>query len=291
MSRVSGGLGVRNVAAVGALWLIALCQPAFAQQRPLVTQDPEPIGAGRVLIEGGLDLAHDEQYPVSGLQGNLLSIPTIGVSVGISSIAEFQIEGGLYNRLNITGRDPGAPLAGLLTATGDTTHDVQDAVVATKIRILSETAGRPAIALRFATKLPNASNQSGLGLDTTDFFVSGLGAKTVQSIRVVGNLGVGILGDPTNGNRQNDVLTYGLSFARAVTQEAELVGELNGRVSTRSGGPLPGTESRGVLKLGGRYTRGSLRLDAGVFFGLTTFDPTIGLTMGFTYVFNAFTIP
>jgi hypothetical protein len=86
------------------------------------------------------------------------------------------------------------------------------------------------------------------------------------------------------------VFLYGLSFARAVTQEAELVGELNGRVSTRST-PFPGTESRGILKLGGRYTRGSIRFDAGVFLGLTSIDPTIGFTAGFTYVFNAFTVP
>jgi hypothetical protein len=34
-----------------------------------------------------------------------------------------------------------------------------------------------------------------------------------------------------------------------------------------------------------------VRLDAAVFFGLTTIDPTIGFTAGFTYVFNAFTVP
>ena len=163
-------------------------------------------------------------------------------------------------------------------------------MLATKIRMLSETASRPAIGIRFATKLPNASNEKGIDLDTTDFSVSLLVAKTVQSIRVVGNIGAGILANPTSGNRQNDVLTYGLSFARAVTQAAELVGELNGRVSTR-GEAFPGTESRGILKVGGRYTRGSIRFDAGVFFGLTTIDPTIGFTVGFTYVFNAFTVP
>jgi hypothetical protein len=279
--------------AVALFALLASLVPveqAWAQQRPLVTEDPEPVGAGRVLLEGGADLAHDQQYPVSGLKGNLLRVPTLGISVGLSSIAELQIDGGFYDRLNITSRNPAAPLASLLTVTGDSTHDVSDVVVATKIRMLAETAGRPALGIRFATKLPDASNENGLGLDTTDFFATLLAAKTVQSIRVVGNLGVGILADPTVGNRQNDVLTYGLSFARAMTQEAELVGELNGRLSTR-GDPLPGTESRGLLKLGGRYTRGPVRLDAGVFFGLTTVDPTIGLTAGFTYVFNAFTVP
>jgi len=270
---------------------IGFATAASAQQRPLLTEDPETIGAGRVLLEGGIDTAHDQEYPASGLKGNLVTVPSIGISVGLSSIAEFQIDGGFYNRLNVTERDPSAPLASLLTFTGDSTHDVSDTVVATKIRLTSEAATRPALGLRFATKLPNASNENGLGLDTIDFYGSLLGAKTVQSVRVVGNVGFGILPDPVIGNRQNDVLTYGLSFARALTQAAEVVGEVNGRVSTRSGDPFPGTETRGTLRLGGRFTTGLLRLDAGVYFGLTTIDPTIGATFGFTYVFNAFRVP
>ena len=270
--------------------LLLCAAPASAQQRQLVTEDPEPSGAGRVLIEGGFDAAHNYQNPVSGLKGNLVSVPTIGISIGLSSIAELQIDGGIYNSLSISSRNANAPNAALLTVTGDSTHDVSNAVLATKIRILGETASRPAFGIRFATKLPNASNEKGIDLDTTDVSGSLLIAKTVQSIRVVGNLGAGILTNPTAGVGQNDVLLYGLSFARAVTQEAEVVGELNGRVSTR-GNPFPGTESRGIIKVGGRYTHGPVRFDAGVFFGLTTIDPTIGFTAGFTYVFDAFKIP
>ena len=270
--------------------IVLLAPSASAQQRPLLTEDPEPIGAGRLLIEGGLQFDSNQTYPVSGLEGNLLRLPTVGVSVGISSIAEFQIDGGFYDRLNIDGRNPNAPLASEVTSTGTRTSDVSDFVVATKIRFLSEAAGRPALGIRFATKLPNASNESGLGLDTTDFHIALLGAKTVQSVRIVGNLGVGILSDPTEGNRQNDVLDYGLSFARALTQAAELVGEVSGRLSTRDEA-FPGTESRGPLKFGGRYTRGAVRFDAGLFFGLTSIDPTFGFTAGFTYVMNAFTLP
>jgi hypothetical protein len=285
----AGGLMKLRFVFIAAIALI-LARPAGAQQRPLLTEDPEPIGAGRVLVEGGIDIAHNQQFPVSGLTGNLFRIPTIGISVGISSIAELQIDGGLYDILSITSRDRNAPLASLLTVTGTTTHDVSDILIGTKIRVLAETAEHPAFSFRFATKLPNASNEKGLGLDTTDFFATVLVAKTVQSVRVVGNLGLGILADPTNGNRQNDALMYGLSFARALTQQIEFVGELNGRLSTRAIA-FPGTESRGLLKLGGRYTLGSLRMDTGVFFGLTTVDPTIGVTAGFTYVFNAFTLP
>src|SRR5262252_3441176 len=160
--------------------LLGLAGPASAQQRPLLTEDPEPIGAGRILIEGGLDLAHDYQNPASGLKGNLVSVPTIGLSFGLSSIAELQIDGGLFNHLSISSRDPNAPLANLLTVTGDSTHDLSNAVVATKIRVVSETPSRPAFGIRFATKLPNASNEKGIDLDTTDFSGSVLIAKTIQ---------------------------------------------------------------------------------------------------------------
>jgi len=270
--------------------LALLHTSAFAQQRPLVTEDPEPIGEGRVLIEGGFDYGRSVSYPASGLAGHLLRLPLIGVSVGISSIAEIQIDGGLHNRLNITSRDV-APLSDMVTATGDSTSSVEDIVVGTKIRIAGETASRPSFGVRLATRLPNASNESGLGLDTTDFFASVLAAKTVQSVRIVGNVGMGILGDPTRGDQQNDVLTYGISFARALTQAAEVVGEVNGHVSTRSGTPPPGTESRGVARFGGRYTLGGWRADVALLFGTTSRDPSFGIGGGFTYVFTAFQIP
>jgi hypothetical protein len=258
---------------------------AVAQQRPLMTEDPETIGAGRALVEAGFDYMRDVKFPVSGLEGHLRRFPLIGISLGIGSVGEVQVDGGLYNRLSITGRNP-APLAYMLTATGDTTWSIEDMVVGTKIRLVSEGVSRPAIALRSATKLPNASNESGLGLDTTDFFSSLLMAKTVQSVRVVGNIGVGFLGDPTRGDRQNDVITYGVSFARAVSTAGEVVGEINGRKDTREGEPPPGTESRSTVRFGARYTLGTWRADAAVLFGVTANDPGLGLAAGFTYVFN-----
>lgn len=278
---------VWNVAMVVGCLLVA--GPVSAQQRPLFVEDPEPIGAGRVLVEGGFETARAQQYPASGLEGRLFRLP-FGLSVGISSIAELQIDTSLYDSLSISQRTA-APLSQLVTATGNRTSDTGDIAIGTKIRLLAEGVGHPAVAFRFSTKLPNASNESGLGLDTTEFYSSLLVAKTVQSIRVVANGGFGILPDPVVGYRQNDVITYGLSLARAVTDASELVAEANGRVSTRSGTAFPGTETRGQVALGGRYTRGAVRLDARIFFGLQDVDPRIGAGAGFTYVFNAFKLP
>jgi hypothetical protein len=273
-----------------AVLFACITRPAAAQQRPLLTEDPEAIGGGRILIEGGIDFAHNQEYPTSGLEGDLWRIPTLGVSLGISSIAEVQIDGGIYNGLSINRREE-APLSDQLDVTGDSTSDIQDLIIGTKIRLLAESAKRPAVGVRVATKLPNATNASGLGTDTIDFYASLLVAKTVRSVRLVGNIGVGILMDPTVAASQNDVVTYGFSLARALTDRAELVGELNGRTSTRNGEAPPGTETRSLLNLGARYTTGSFRLDGSVFFGFYSADPSIGFGAGFTYVFTAFEVP
>ena len=271
----------------GGCWVLGLCLtagPVFAQQRPLLTEDPETIGDGLILLEAGIDHAWDETFTVSGLKGNVLRGPRLGLSFGMGANAEIQIDGMSLSRLRINERFD-APLSNMLDVTGDTTRSFDDLVIGAKVKIVSEGTRMPAFALRFATKLPNASNESGLGLDTIDFFQTLLVGKTVQSIRVVGNIGLGILSDPTRGDRQNDVLLFGLSLARAFAEGAEIVGEINGRASTRPGEPPPGTESRATMMFGLRYTRGTVRFDGGLFTGFTSRDPRLGLTGGMTWVF------
>lgn len=275
------------------LVLIILAGPAavHAQQRPLVTEDPETIGEGRVLVEGGIDYSWDVEYPVSGYEGNLLRVPVLGVSVGVSSIAEIQIDGGFHNKLYVKRKDPSAPLYGMVNVADDDVGDVEDVVIGTKVRIVPEGMKRPGFGFRFATRLPNANNETAIGLDSYDFYATILAAKTVRSVRVAGNIGLGIIGDPVRGDRQNDVTLYGVSLARAITNRAELVAEINGWLNTRSGEPPPGSDSRGIARLGARYTIGSWRGDGAILFGVTPRDPAFGIAAGFTYVFNAFTVP
>ena len=285
---------VIGAALVAAMSLVG--RPAAAQSRPLITQDPETVPEGKILVEAGMDYQQDVGYPVSGLRGNLWKIATFGFSFGVSPIAEIQVDGGIRDRLAVKSLDPTAPLASVLNSSvvvGGTTGDVEDGAIGAKIRFASETASRPSLAFRFSTRLPNADNETGLGLDTTDFSFGFLGGKTVQSIRVVGNLGLGILTDPTrggDGDRQNDVLEYGVSMARALRTGFEVVGEVNGRWSTRAGTPPPGTGSQSSFRLGSRLTRGPVRIDGALIFGFTTNEPAWGVTFGATWVFKAFDV-
>jgi len=273
-----------------ALALLVCSVPAFAQQRPLQTEDPETIGAGRILIEAGIDYKRDVYFPISGLRGNLFTVPPFGLSIGVSSIAEIQIDAGLYQKLYITEQVPNAPFSNLLDLDAGSTADVEDINIGAKVRVLVENARRPAIGVRFSTRLPNASNERGLGKDMQDFNCSVVFGKTVQSIRVVGNVGMLILGNPTRPAAQDDLLTYSVSVARAITQKGEVVGEFVGRANFANI-VTPGAEDRGVLRFGTRYTISGIRFDAGILLGLTPRDPEIGVTGGFTWVFDAFKVP
>ena len=266
--------------------LFALAASASAQQRPLVTEDPETVGLGVVLIEAGVDYQRDLVYPLTGLTGNLTRLPALGVSFGIGATAELQIDGGVYNTLGVTSRFR-APLSRALDFTGDRTGDIEDITVATKIRLAEEKPGQVAVGVRLATRLPNASNESGLGLDTTDFYVSLLIGKTVQSVRIVGNAGLGFLGEATDATSQNDVFTYGASFARALPHGVEIVGEINGRLNIRNDDAPLGTESRGAFRIGGRVTHGAVRVDGGIILGTTSRDTSFGFMGGLTWVIRA----
>jgi hypothetical protein len=259
---------------------------AWAQQRPLMTEDPDPVGEGKMLIEAGVDHTWTQRFPVSGLQGNIVRGPLLGISSGMGSAAELQVDGLSWSRLAIRERFD-APLSAIVQSRGSSTASVDDIVIGAKARFLRETQTRPSIGLRFATRLPNAGNEKGIGTDTMDFYQSLLVGKSIRSTRLVGNVGMGILSDPTRGDRQNDVLTYGFSVAQAMRHVA-IVADVNGWVSTRAGTPPPGTDTRSTATVGFRYPLGQIRIDGGFYTALTESDARSGVTGGITWTFESF---
>jgi hypothetical protein len=266
-----------------AIAMLAVAVPASAQQRPLVTEDPETVGLKHVLVEGGLEFDHDQFYSAYGLTANTTYFPTVGVSVGIGPTAELQMDLGLFQRLQILNRRE-APLSGALDFAGDRPSGMGDLVVATKLRFVPESERHPGFGVRFGVKLPTASPDKGMGLGTTDFFATALVAKTVKSVRFVGNGGLLNLGNPVDAQDSAQALGLGLSVARAITNEIEAVGEMSGHLAP-FGDPVPaGLDSRAVLRLGARYTHQLLRFDVGLLIGITARDPAFGITAGATYV-------
>lgn len=267
------------------VFLLCIATPGIgrAQQRPLVTEDPETIGASRVLVEGGFEIDADQLYSAYGLKGDTLHAAMFGVSVGLSPRTEIQIDGGLLQRLHVDKRQA-ATLAYSLDFAGDRSSTLEDFTVATKIRIASESETRPAFGVRFGTKLPTARHETGLGLGTTDFFAALLIGKTVQSVRTVGNVSFLVMGNPQGAQESVHGLGFGISIARALTNAFEVVGEVNGRMKPWGDAVPAGLDDRGTLRLAGRYTHGLLRLDVGMLVGITERDPVFGISAGATYV-------
>jgi hypothetical protein len=275
----------RNRILVSCLLLLVGAGMAYAQQRPLITEDVDIIPTGTLRIQGGLDFLQDARFPASGLTGDLTRVGVIGVSIGLSPNVEFQIEGVAQNFLSINSRRPGAiPLS--LAPGANSTNDIGDFTLWTKIKLRNETPRGPSLGFRVGVQLPNSNQALGLGLNQTNAYGSILVGKKFGPdgrLNTFGNLGVAILTAPTNLFSQNDVFTYGAAGIFRLNERFSLASEINGRANTRPGsGPL-GTESQSEARFGMQIRATGLRFDLAGIKGLGSFSPRSGVTVGVTY--------
>lgn len=280
-------LSLRNIGRITLMlaFVLSLSVIVCAQQRPLITEDVDIIPPGTLRIQAGLDFMQNAQYPASGLTGDLTRVGVIGVSIGLSPNIEFQIEGVAQNFLNINSRRPGAiPLS--LAAGTNSTNDVGDFILWTKMKLRSETKHGPSLGFRVGVQLPNSNQSRGLGLNNTNAFGSILVGKKFGAdgrFNTFGNVGIAIITAPTLLFTQNDMLTYGLAGIYRINKQFSLAGEVNGRANTRPGnGPL-GTEGQSEARLGMQIRASGLRFDFAGIKGLSSFSPKSGVTVGVTY--------
>ena len=271
-------------------WLFVLgviccfCPPAVGQHRPLKTDDAELLEVGRIRTEFGFEFLQNQKYSLSGLTGDLTRVGISAVHVGLGEYAEFQISGVFQDFLSVTERSSNPPIPPSFT--GNSTSDFGDLVLATKIKLAGEKGARPAFAFKFAVELPNAKHDSGLGNDETEFYSSILVSKRVGRARLIGSVGLAILGNPVVLGRQADVLTYGAGFVVPLHPRVNLVAEINGRK-----GPSPprvGNEDQSVVRMGVQVQAAGLRWDLGGLAGLKPYDADSGVYLGITYLFKAF---
>src|SRR6266700_203002 len=274
-----------NRACLAFVFVLGVSFVLRAQQRPLITEDVDIIPPGTLRIQAGLDFLQEAKFPVSGLTGDLTRVGVIGVNIGLAPNIEFQIEGVAQNFLSINTSQPGAiPLS--LAAGVNSTNDVGDFTLWTKIKLRNETAHGPSLGFRVGVQLPNSNQAKGLGLNNTNAYGSILvGKKFGHDARLnpFGNLGIAIVTAPTALFTQNDMLTYGAAGIFRINKQFSLAGEINGRRNTRPGnGPL-GTESQSQARLGLQIRATGLRFDLAGIKGIGNFSPRSGVTVGVTY--------
>jgi hypothetical protein len=267
------------------VFALALCAPARAQQRPLITEDVDVLEPGSLRVEVGIDFMQDAKFPTSGLTGDLTRVGVIGLHVGLSPNVEFSIEGVAQNFLSINTRGASAIPLGI-PAGENSTNDTGDFRLATKIKLRNETRRGPSLGFKFGVELPNSNETRGIGLNQTNAFGMVLVGKKFGRegrLNTFGNLGLGIYTAPTRLFTQNDMLLYGLGGIFRVNKTVNLAAEVNGRANTRGGDAPLGTESQGEFRLGLQVKAAGLRFDAAGIKGLTEFSPRSGVTFGVTY--------
>ena len=275
----------RTTAAILTLVLGAIV--GSAQQRPLITDDVDITPQGAVNISAGVDFLQRAKFPLSGLNGDETRLADIRIKTGFASNVELSIEGSLQNYLAINSAGPSnIPL----NVSGNSTHDFDDYIIATKIKLRSETKGIPALGFKIGFQMPNTDQAKGIGTNQINLFSKFLvqkhfGKKAGQDARVnvFGNIGLAIMSAPLDSFSQNDVLLYGVAGIFRVTNHFNIASEVSGRVSTRSGPAPVGTESFGQFRIGGQFKASGLTFDTAGIFGLTGTSPRTGITFGVTY--------
>ncbi|OGL42905.1 MAG: hypothetical protein A2161_07460 [Candidatus Schekmanbacteria bacterium RBG_13_48_7] len=193
--------------------------------------------------------------------------PLVGIRYGISRYAEFYINWPAY----IHQKDE---IAG-------TQSDVGDVQVFTKLRLLREGKTTPAASFQIGTKLPNTSNESGLGTNETDFFSSVLFSKWVGKFTFHFNGGIAILSNPEMESRQKDRFIYGVGVVYH-TLRTNIFAEVN-----RGLGIAP-FETPVVARAGLIYKIVSWSFDLGFSSKIKGIGEDWGIIAGATYTFRIF---
>jgi hypothetical protein len=223
---------------------------------------------GRLVVAVGVEYLPDVTNELAGVRGQLLRIPTVGLRLGLSDNAEFQVSWPAYNRLRVKSQTDPPPLGVRLDGV---TSDFGDVFAATILQLYTDNGRWPDLGLKFAARLPNSNEKKGIGDNTTDVFASILASRSLgDRLALSSDLGLGILSARTASFIQNDVFTYGVMSEWRASDAVHVLGEVAGRQATHLTGP--GTGSRSELRAGVEVHRGDVHYSALLVHGLTELD-------------------
>ena len=198
---VEGGRLVKLVVLAGML-LLAQPRSAGAQSaegRPFRTLAAAPLPAGTQALDVGAEYRTSvNPEPLLGeAEGDLLGVPELRYRIGFGRAElDFGVTGWRAFSDDLTGEDE---------------EEVGDIEFSTTVAIFRQKGGRPGMSFAVGAKLPNASDETGLGTDESDVFGSLLLGYEGRTHAWRFNVGLAILGDPLEDASQEDMLTYGIA--------------------------------------------------------------------------------
>ncbi len=188
---------MRRYPAALLLALACIASPSWVgAEWPYLTEEASTLGEGRFSLSAGASQTFQEAEHLRGGEGVLWTFPEVEGTLGVGSQAEVSFQ---YELLWF---DPEDERSG--------TYESGDLRLWTKLVLFPSTVQN--LSLRFGVKLPNASNERGLGSDETDVFLSLLYGARLGPAQLTLNAGLGLLGDPSKNQSQDDVFTWGAAL-------------------------------------------------------------------------------
>ncbi len=233
--------------------------PQARGEWPYRTEEASNLVWGEYCLSAGVGRTDQDSRRLPGGKGVLWTLPEIEGTLGLGARGEVSFQ---YEVLLHEDRD------------GDRTFDSGDLRLWTKVVLLPTTV--QTLSLRFGAKLPNASSNSGLGTDETDFFALGLYDLLLGPVQVSLNGGIGILGDPDEAPSQDDVFLWAGAVRTRPVDGFALGLDVSGQVGTGD----VGDQALFALVLDWRI--GGLRLSAAGRQGVKEAD-SWGVVVGATY--------
>lgn len=153
---------------------------------------------------------------------------------------------------------------------------IGDALVGVRHRLWDETYERPATAFQFATKLPSADEEEGLGSGELDFFAAGIHTRTIDRTAFTLFYQLGLVGDQTDAGQDVELAVSGAVDTDLTTRLAGF-GELTGILR-------PEDDSESLFLTVGTTFRYApwMYVDVGLAVGLTGDVPDVLLLLGLT---------
>lgn len=208
----------------------------------------------RLLPKHGLEIGTNFEYQFSS-EGRESALP-VAITYGLTNTWELLVEPVPHTAIRPNG---GARATGLGDLEITITH-----------RFLSETPGRPALALAGEVKLPTAESRV-IGSDLTDYTAYLIGSKRLGRLDLHANLGYTILGKPAGLGLQN-VANFAIGGMLDLGPKTRGFAEILGTTSAGGNGP----ENSSAPEVGGGELSGTIGLGRNV-------GQSLFLTLGMSY--------
>lgn len=253
---------------IAILLLLLLTSPALAESlEPLGLQDAQLLPKNHAEFRIGLayyDGLHN-LFQTQDKDRRLAELPSLSLNLGLGERVECQL---LYSYLHLREDNQ------------DDKWGSGDMTIGLKVRLWQESLRVPALAVRLATKLPNADDKDDLGTDEADIFIDLLATRNFPLFSTYLNLGLAILGDPRPwSDSQDDAIHYGLGI-KAPLMNNRLAGLLSIE------GMEDSINSRCAIRAGLQLPVGEWLWDLGGSVGLASKSEDWSLRTGLTIPFN-----